>query len=53
MFRLGVAANGAAVTPLHTPRFDVDERALALGARILARTAVAACGAPFAPPAHP
>jgi amidohydrolase len=55
MFRLGVAANGAAFTPLHTPRFDVDERALALGARILARTAVAGCqgaapgGAPFAP----
>jgi amidohydrolase len=59
MFRLGVASNGAAVTPLHTPRFDVDERALAIGARILARTAVAACqptasdGAPFAPSSKP
>lgn len=43
MFRLGVAADLAAVTPLHTPRFDVDERALVLGARILARAVVLAC----------
>jgi len=49
MFRLGVAADLAAVTPLHTPRFDVDERALALGARILARTVVLACRPTSAP----
>jgi amidohydrolase len=39
MFRLGcgMASGGG---PLHTPKFDVDERALAIGAKILARTAV-------------
>jgi amidohydrolase len=45
MFRLGVAADLAAVTPLHTPQFDVDESALAMGARILARVVVSACEA--------
>ena len=40
MFRLGCASPGVEMTPLHTPRFDVDERALAIGAKILARTAV-------------
>jgi amidohydrolase len=47
MFRLGVARDLSAITPLHTPRFDVDERALALGARILAGAVVLAsppCG---------
>ncbi len=43
MFRLGVAADLTAITPLHTPRFDVDERALVLGARMLARAVVLAC----------
>lgn len=40
MFRLGCASPGAEATPLHTPRFDIDEKALAIGAKILARTAV-------------
>ncbi|WP_169973693.1 M20 metallopeptidase family protein [Tautonia rosea] len=39
MLRLGVA--GAAGWPtLHSPRFDIDERALVLGAKILARSVV-------------
>ena len=42
MFRLGVAGDADA-TPLHTPTFDIDESALALGAKILARTVVLAC----------
>jgi len=44
MFRLGCAPAGApagAAPPLHSPRFDVDERALPLGAKVLARAAVA------------
>lgn len=44
MFRLGVATDLVAVTPLHTPRFDVDEAAIAIGVRILARAVVTACG---------
>jgi amidohydrolase len=47
MFRLGAAHDLAAPTPLHTPRFDVDERALVIGARILARAAITA--SPFRP----
>ncbi|RIK75103.1 MAG: amidohydrolase [Planctomycetota bacterium] len=43
MFRLGVARDLAAVTALHTPTFDIDERALPLGAKLLARTVVLAC----------
>ncbi|MCC6493322.1 MAG: amidohydrolase [Pirellulales bacterium] len=43
MFRLGVASDLAAVTPLHTPTFDIDERALPLGAKLLARIVVLAC----------
>jgi amidohydrolase len=43
MFRLGVATDLSAVTPLHTPTFDVDESALPLGVKILARTVVLAC----------
>ncbi|RUL89629.1 M20 metallopeptidase family protein [Tautonia sociabilis] len=39
MLRLGVA--GAAGWPaLHSPRFDIDERALVIGAKILARSVV-------------
>jgi amidohydrolase len=39
MLRLGVA--GASGWPsLHSPRFDIDERALVLGAKILARSVV-------------
>jgi amidohydrolase len=44
MFRLGAAADLAAVTPLHTPQFDVDETAIAVGVRILARAVILACG---------
>ena len=40
MFRLGCAAPGAVNTPLHTPTFDIDERSIALGAKILARSTV-------------
>jgi amidohydrolase len=43
MFRLGVASNLEEITPLHTPRFDIDEGALALGVRVLAGTVVLAC----------
>jgi amidohydrolase len=43
MFRLGVARDLAAITPLHTPTFDLDENALQLGAKILARAVVLAC----------
>lgn len=40
MFRLGAAGDGAPWPGLHTPTFDVDERCLAVGAKILARTMV-------------
>lgn len=43
MFRLGCAADLAAITPLHTPKFDIDETALEIGVRVLARAVVAAC----------
>ncbi|MAT69276.1 MAG: amidohydrolase [Planctomycetaceae bacterium] len=43
MFRLGTAGDLSAITPLHTSRFDVDEKALTIGARVLARAVVAAC----------
>jgi len=39
MMRLGVAS-GPGWPPLHSPRFDIDERALAIGAKLLARAAV-------------
>lgn len=41
LLRLGIAAPGSDVwPPLHTPNFDIDERALSVGTRILARCAV-------------
>jgi amidohydrolase len=40
MLRLGVASKNLGRSALHTPDFDVDERALDYGARILARTAL-------------
>lgn len=43
MFRLGVASDRGAITPLHTPRFDIDESAMLIGARILANAIVMAC----------
>ncbi len=40
MFRLGATTPGREPTPLHTPNFDVDERAIPLGARMLAHAAI-------------
>jgi amidohydrolase len=40
MFRLGAAGDGKPWPGLHTPTFDVDERCIAVGAKILARTVV-------------
>jgi amidohydrolase len=40
MFRLGCAPSSTPAAPLHSPEFDLDERAIALGARILARAVV-------------
>jgi amidohydrolase len=40
MFRLGAAANVQPWPGLHTPLFDVDEKCLAVGAKIMARTVV-------------
>lgn len=39
MFRLGAAAKPPGPA-LHTPHFDIDERCLAVGAKVLARSAV-------------
>ncbi|QDU64476.1 putative hydrolase YxeP [Planctomycetes bacterium Pan216] len=40
LMRLGVADGRHRAEPLHSPRFDIDERALALGAKLLARAVV-------------
>jgi amidohydrolase len=40
MFRLGCASATAGNSALHTPTFDVDERALTIGAKILAHAAI-------------
>src|SRR5262249_2932280 len=40
MFRLGAAGDNPPWPGLHTPMFDVDERCLAVGAKILARSVV-------------
>lgn len=40
LFRLGCSGPGTTTTGLHTPDFDVDERALGVGAKILARAVV-------------
>ena len=42
MFRLGSAQDLSSTTALHTPHFDIDEAALALGIRILARAVITA-----------
>jgi amidohydrolase len=42
MFRLGAAGGETPWPGLHTPMFDVDERCLAVGAKILARCVVEA-----------
>lgn len=43
--RLGVRAPGAPRVDLHSSSFDIDERAVALGAKLLAGTAMAALAA--------
>ncbi len=40
LMRLGVASEFVAEEFLHSPRFDIDERALAIGVKILARAMV-------------
>jgi len=40
MFRLGAAGDHGACSGLHTPTFDVDERCISVGAKILARSVV-------------
>lgn len=42
MFRLGSAKDLSATTALHTPKFDIDEAALEVGTRILARSVIMA-----------
>jgi amidohydrolase len=42
MFRLGARSERAGGAPLHSSLFDIDERALPIGAKILARAAVLA-----------
>jgi amidohydrolase len=39
MMRLGCASSEANSHPLHSPYFDIDERALTIGAKVLARAA--------------
>jgi amidohydrolase len=43
MFRLGSTRDLAASTPLHTSTFDIDESALSIGTRVLARSIITAC----------
>jgi amidohydrolase len=43
MFRLGIAAGDGIIRPLHTPTFNVNETALPLGVKILARAVILAC----------
>ncbi len=40
LMRLGVASSDVAEEFLHSPRFDIDERALSVGAKIMARAMV-------------
>jgi metal-dependent amidase/aminoacylase/carboxypeptidase family protein len=40
MFRLGVGGAQGTTDFLHSPRFDIDERAIPIGAKILARALV-------------
>lgn len=40
MFRLGVVSDALVNEFLHSPRFDIDERALTIGAKILAHSVV-------------
>jgi len=40
MFRLGCCSQAGGCPPLHSPLFDVDERALMIGAKVLLRSAI-------------
>lgn len=40
MFRLGTATDPVVAPPLHSPLFDIDERALAIGVEILAQAVI-------------
>jgi amidohydrolase len=40
MIRLGTRSSSSTGSPLHTPTFDIDERALLIGAKVFARAAV-------------
>jgi amidohydrolase len=40
MFRLGASGHDGPAPGLHTPTFDVDERCLMIGAKVLARTVI-------------
>lgn len=40
MFRLGCASPAVGNSALHTPTFDIDERSLSIGVRVLARAAI-------------
>jgi metal-dependent amidase/aminoacylase/carboxypeptidase family protein len=42
MFRLGSARDNILASGLHTPLFDIDERCLAIGAKLLATAVVEA-----------
>jgi amidohydrolase len=43
MFRLGCASEEAGNAPLHSPNFNLDERALTIGAKLMARAVVLWC----------
>lgn len=43
MFRLGCVSDQIGGPGLHSPMFDIDEQALAVGARVMAETALAWC----------
>ena len=54
MLRLGSTSAEIGGSALHTPMFDIDEQALRIGARLLARAAVFWCDPQYHPtPAHP
>jgi len=40
LFRLGVSQNPAKASFLHSPRFDLDEEALAIGAKLMTRAVI-------------
>ena len=40
MFRLGCRGPTGGGSPLHSPTFDVDERSLAVGAKLFARAVI-------------